>query len=858
MTARPRILTLQGAARALLSRLVAQPVTLGIAAVILLLAVLPAVSATWRRVVHHELATGYEAVVDRGHWWTTATAAFLTDGPVELVVSLLAVLVLVGVAEHLMGWWRTLLGFVLTGTVGSLLGIAVQALGLVDGELWSHGVRGIATADPLTAVAGVLALSSAWAGVLWRRRIRVVLVVVVLVFLLYSGQPSDLYRLLAILVGGVVGALLHRPAGGALWQRSSHHEVRVILAAVVAILGTGPAIALLSRSRYGPLAPIALLFVDDRVPGDAISTRCLSSDFTHDCLQEIMLARIGGGVGPILLSVAPLLALLVAAYGLARGRRFAVWLAVSVNLLLAVLSAYAFGMLVHRDMVSPRLSASPSAHPEAVAALVASVALPLGSAIVLVLLRRHFTILSTAPAIRRFLVTTGVALAGLMALFVATGLALSDAFTRPVDLNDLLAEAPDRFIPASFLRGESLDFLPTDPITDVVYRGVGPAFWIILVIASLRAIADVRIAAVPRAQARVTPALRRGAIGSLSHMATWPGNSYWIAADGQTVVAYRVVGIVAITTAAPLGPPDDDRALRDVLGQFARFADDNGWTPVFYSVPASMTPLFREMGWETLVVAEETVVRPGTWQTTGKKWQDVRTSINRADRAGIRAEWTTWAELPLAWASQIEQMSEEWVAEKELPEMGFTLGGVEELRDPAVRLMLAIDADDHVQAATSWLPTWRDGEVVGWTLDFMRRRPDGINGVMEFLIARSAMRMKEDGIEFMSLSAAPLAQTRAASTSSSTAGAQADAGAGAESQESAVERILEFLADSLEPVYGFRSLLEFKRKFQPELVPLIMAYPDATALPTVGLALTRAYLPSTSVRDLTRVLRSAR
>jgi phosphatidylglycerol lysyltransferase len=854
VSARPRPLTVSGAARALGARLLAQRVTLGIALVVLLLAVLPAASDAADRAVHEQLATGYVAVVERGHWWTTATAAFLTDGPVELAVSLLAILVLVGVAERLMGGWRTLLGFVLTGTVGSLLGVAVQAQGLVDGELWSHGVRGVATADPLTAVAGVLALSSAWAGVLWRRRIRVVLVVVVLVFLLYSGQPSDLYRLLAILAGGTAGALLHRPAGGARWQRSSHHEVRVMLATVVAILGTGPVIALLSRSRYGPLAPIALLFVDDRVPGDAISTRCLSSDFTHDCLQEIMLARIGGGVGPILLSVAPLLALLVAAYGLARGRRFAVWLAVCVELLLAVLSAYAFGMLVHRDMVAPRLSASPSAHPEAVAALVASVMLPLISAIVLVLLRRHFTILSTAPAIRRFLVTVGGALAGLLALFVAVGLAFPDAFTRTVDLRDLVAEAPDRFIPASFLRGESLDFLPTMPLTDVVYRGVGPVFWIVLVVASLRAIADVRMAAAPRALALVRPALRRGAIGSLSHMATWPGNSYWVAPDGRTVVAYRVVGSVAITTAAPLGPPvGDDGALREVLARFARFADDNGWTPVFYSVPATMAPLFRGMGWETLVVAEETVVRPGAWQTTGKRWQDVRTSINRADRAGIRAEWTTWAELPLAWADQIEQMSEEWVAEKELPEMGFTLGGVDELRDPAVRLMLAVDADGRVQAATSWLPTWRDGVTIGWTLDFMRRRPDGVNGVMEFLIARSAMRMKEDGIEFMSLSAAPLAQTRRAAP----AGA-AGAGAGEERRESAVERILEFLADSLEPVYGFRSLLEFKRKFQPELVPLIMAYPDATALPAVGLALTRAYLPSTSVRDLTRVLRSAR
>jgi phosphatidylglycerol lysyltransferase len=74
MTARPRVVTVSGVGRALLSRLVAQPVTLGIAGVILLLAVLPALSDAWRHVVHHQLATGYVAVVERGHWWTTATA----------------------------------------------------------------------------------------------------------------------------------------------------------------------------------------------------------------------------------------------------------------------------------------------------------------------------------------------------------------------------------------------------------------------------------------------------------------------------------------------------------------------------------------------------------------------------------------------------------------------------------------------------------------------------------------------------------------------------------------------------------------------------------------------------------------
>ncbi len=60
--------------------------------------------------------------------------------------------------------------------------------------------------------------------------------------------------------------------------------------------------------------------------------------------------------------------------------------------------------------------------------------------------------------------------------------------------------------------------------------------------------------------------------------------------------------------------------------------------------------------------------------------------------------------------------------------MGFTLGSLDELRDRDVRLLLAVGPDERIEAVTSWMPSWTDGEITGWTLDFMRRRTDGPTG----------------------------------------------------------------------------------------------------------------------------------
>lgn len=131
----------------------------------------------------------------------------------------------------------------------------------------------------------------------------------------------------------------------------------------------------------------------------------------------------------------------------------------------------------------------------------------------------------------------------------------------------------------------------------------------------------------------------------------------------------------------------------DDLTGFTQYCVERSLSPVFYSVHREQRDALLEAGWSSIEVGSEMVVDPRGWKTTGKKWQDVRTAINKAKRDGVTDVQSTFLEASLDVREQIEDISEEWAQLKALPEMKFTLGGVEELRDPRVRLLYAIDAD---------------------------------------------------------------------------------------------------------------------------------------------------------------------
>jgi lysylphosphatidylglycerol synthetase-like protein (DUF2156 family) len=231
------------------------------------------------------------------------------------------------------------------------------------------------------------------------------------------------------------------------------------------------------------------------------------------------------------------------------------------------------------------------------------------------------------------------------------------------------------------------------------------------------------------------------------------------------------------------------------------------------------------------VVADDTVVDLPGLEFTGKKWAAVRTAVNRAAREEVSFRMSRMADEPWGVRQQLRAISEMWVGDKGLPEMGFTLGTLDEAEDTEVRLALAVSAAGDVEGFLSWLPIYGGADRPrGWTLDLMRRRDGGFAPVIEFLIGSSAKHFAEEAAEVISLSGAPLTHEY-----------PADAGP--------IADVTEKLAALLEPVYGFGSLHRFKEKFHPRYETMYLLYRDESDLTRIAAALTRAFLPDATLRQ---------
>ena len=676
---------------------------------------------------------------------------------------------------------------------------AARGVELAGLNQWGDDLLHASFLTPVGFIAGAAAFSSAQMPRLWRRRVRLSIIALTLTFVLYSGTLADVQAVVAMALGLAAGQALYRPHR----VEASVAERRVLVAVVVLSVAVGPFFVALDPLAEGPFSMVTQLLWSADLSRIEVAELCAASPLSDECLNALDIAR-AHGLGPVVANLMPFVVQLVLAFGLVRGRRLAWWLSLAFQVCV-------MGVLVAQLWA-----------PGEVDLLVINLALVLlpwiMATAVLVATRRLFHVATNPALLRRAgMSVAGVVLAG-AGTWVAVALLYPEGFITINTAGDVLAELPLRFLPTVVALIGPHFVVPATWLGWLVYEWVGIIAWAVLawqLYTCFARPADPENAA-DRARAREILSATCG--DHLSFMTLWEGNRYFF--DGDSYVAYRPARGIALTVGAPVGP-----AGTDIAGKFEDFAHHQGLSVAWYSVDADFADAHPEL--KRVKVAEEAVLSCANTEFKGKKFQNIRTARNKAAKQGVHTVWTTWHDLDLAVAAKITALSEEWVSDKALPEMGFTLGGLKEMQVPGTQLLYALDEEGRLHGVTSWLPVRRDGQVIGYTLDVMRRAADGFKGVMELLISEALIIAADRGCEWISLSGAPLA--------------------GAAEDPSWLDQALSRVGQELEPLYGFRTLAASKRKFLPAERPWFLCYDDELKLPAIGLAATSAYLPELNV-----------
>lgn len=751
------------------------------------------------------LAYGPDALVDRRPQ-AFLTGALLAPGPARYVILVALLAGSVGYLERRVGALRAaavLIGVHLVATVGAA---AILLGAQAAGSSWAPRAAGSVGLGLSAGAIGALAAGTALMHPLMRSRMRWAVGGFVVIMLLRSGSLVDLERTIGFGTGLALGPLVaaHRrsaPAAG----------------------GTGTA------DRAGTAGVGGAVGEDE--PVDVVGTG-----------RPPRLVRIRGAVALLLVLVPLTSAVLAVAPGV--GGILGQVDVVHHHRLLAGLVQVAIGVVIAK--------AVRRGLPGGWWAAVVFCAVPLGGAMIPLVMQRvdirpmfgdivcWASILAVLAVCRRcwpLRLPAGTFRRHLLRLAIATVAFATLWWVALVVAGPALGIEPARRLPEVLRRtvfgGEA------HGAARWVQFAVGMSGWIwacVLVVLLLPVLHRAR----PVRQRRTSGCdpmaemLQRHGGGSLGWQRTWPGQSSWTNRTGDVAIGYRPVSGVAIVLGDPVGPAELWPA---AVVEFRRFCLYAGWTVCWYAV----TEEFRTRcgdDWRTLQIGEDAVISLAGLEFRGKAWQDVRTARNHAARDGIEMRSVTMADMPTGLQEQILAVSRGWADGKPLPEMGFTLGTVEHARDPQMRMHIAVDGAGIVHGVTTWLPVHRDGAVIGWTLDVMRRRIGGFRPVIEFLIAESALAFQAQGYQTVSLSVAPLA--RCAATAAGTR----------------LERVLDRFSRIVEPCYGFRSLLEFKRKFHPDFSPVYLGYADELDLTEISLAIGKAYLPHLTPRQALRVVRA--
>lgn len=283
------------------------------------------------------------------------------------------------------------------------------------------------------------------------------------------------------------------------------------------------------------------------------------------------------------------------------------------------------------------------------------------------------------------------------------------------------------------------------------------------------------------------------------------GDKYLLFNEARTAfLMFGVEGRSWVALGDPVGPAAERE---DLAWRFREGVDLHGARTVFYGVRAEELPLYLDLGLTPVKLGEEGRVALPRWTLDAPELQSLRHA-----RDQVAGEGCTLAVVPSAEVGQVmdelRQVSDEWLAERNARERGFSLGRF----DPAYVARFPVAVVRKGGRIVAFADLWLSGGREEASVDLMRHRADAPAGVMDFLFCELFAWARGEGYRWFSLGMAPLPEV-------------AD-----RPLAPLWNRVNSLVFRHGEHFYNVQGLRQYKEKFGPEWSPVYIAVQGKLAI----------------------------
>lgn len=293
--------------------------------------------------------------------------------------------------------------------------------------------------------------------------------------------------------------------------------------------------------------------------------------------------------------------------------------------------------------------------------------------------------------------------------------------------------------------------------------------------------------------------------GAEVNLALLGDKQFLFSESGKSFIMYGVKGRNWVAMGEPVGLMSERKEL---LWQFRQLADLWDAWPSFYSVRSDNLADFVDLGLTVQKIGELALVPIEGFTLEGPKRAKFRHARNKGVREGMSFEVVQLAETSPEML-EVEAVSDDWLRDHQGKEKGFSLGRFD-AKVLSQQPIALIRREGKIIAFANLWTTPQKSEV---SLDLMRYKNIGVNGIMDFLFAEIMVWASAEGYSYFSLGLAPLS------------------GLEAHKLAPLMSKLGAMIFKYGGKIYGFEGLRAFKEKFSPEWEPVYLAAPSQLVMP---------------------------